>query len=109
MAKMNASIPQASKRWTEAAVAEGRYSSTSNYIRGMVRRDQEAQEAKRRLQTAIDEGFASPGSTQSVDGLFGELLAKGLGPVWPCGLRQNATCARSPTIGSRPTKTNGSR
>lgn len=77
MAQMNVSIPQALKGWAEARVAEGRYSSTSDYIRDLVRRDQEAEEAKRRLQAAIDEGFASPESGQSVDALFGELLAKG--------------------------------
>ncbi len=77
MAQMNVSIPQALKGWAEARVAEGRYSSTSDYIRDLVRRDQEAEEAKRRLQAAIDEGFASPESCQSVDALFGELLAKG--------------------------------
>lgn len=76
MAQMNVSIPQALKGWAEARVAEGRYSSTSDYIRDLVRRDQEAEEAKRRLQAAIDEGFASPESTQGVDALFGELLAK---------------------------------
>lgn len=77
MAQMNVSIPQALKGWAEARVAEGRYSSTSDYIRDLVRRDQEAEEEKRRLQAAIDEGFASPESAQSADALFGELLAKG--------------------------------
>lgn len=77
MAQMNVSIPPALKGWAEARVAEGRYSSTSDYIRDLVRRDQEAAEAKQRLQAAIDEGFASPESRRSVDALFSELLAKG--------------------------------
>lgn len=77
MAQMNVSIPQALKDWAEARVSEGRYSSTSDYIRDLVRRDQEAEEAKRRLQAAIDEGFASPESTRSADALFVELLDKG--------------------------------
>jgi len=56
---MNISIPDKLKRWAEARVAEGRYSSTSDYVRDLVRRDQDAEEARRRLQAAIDEGRAS--------------------------------------------------
>jgi antitoxin ParD1/3/4 len=59
MAQMNISIPEQLKSWAEARVAEGRYASTSDYIRDLVRRDQEAEEARRRLQAAIDEGQAS--------------------------------------------------
>lgn len=77
MAQMNVSIPQALKGWAESRVAEGRYSSTSDYIRDLVRRDQEAEVAKRRLQAALDQGFASPESTSDVGALFDELLARG--------------------------------
>jgi len=56
---MNISIPERLKGWAEARVAEGRYSSTSDYVRDLVRRDQEAEEAMQRLQAAIDEGRAS--------------------------------------------------
>ena len=41
MAQMNVSIPEKLKGWAEQRVAEGRYSSTSDYIRDLVRRDQE--------------------------------------------------------------------
>lgn len=59
MAQMNISIPEKLKGWAESRVAEGRYSSTSDYVRDLVRRDQELEEARRRLQAAIDEGRAS--------------------------------------------------
>jgi antitoxin ParD1/3/4 len=59
MAQMNISIPDKLKGWAELRVAEGRYSSTSDYVRDLVRRDQEAEEARRRLQAALDEGLAS--------------------------------------------------
>lgn len=59
MAQMNISIPEALKSWAEARVAEGRYSSTSDYVRDLVRRDQETEEKLRRLRAAIDEGLAS--------------------------------------------------
>ncbi|MBY0521177.1 MAG: type II toxin-antitoxin system ParD family antitoxin [Sphingomonas sp.] len=59
MAQMNISIPEALKSWAEARVAEGRYSSTSDYVRDLVRRDQEYAEKVKALQAAIDEGLAS--------------------------------------------------
>ena len=59
MAQMNISIPEKLKGWAEARVAEGRYSSTSDYVRDLVRRDQENEEKLRRLQAAIHEGLAS--------------------------------------------------
>jgi antitoxin ParD1/3/4 len=59
MAQMNISIPDKLKGWAEARVAEGRYASTSDYVRDLVRRDQEHEEKLRRLQAAIDEGLAS--------------------------------------------------
>jgi antitoxin ParD1/3/4 len=73
MAQMNVSIPEALKAWVESRVAEGRYSSSSDYIRDLVRRDQEAEEARRRLQAAIDEGLASPVVETSID----EIITRG--------------------------------
>ncbi len=49
MAQMNVSIPDKLKSWAEQRVAEGRYSSASDYIRDLVRRDQENEEKLRRL------------------------------------------------------------
>ena len=74
MAQMNVSLPDQLKGWAESRVAEGRYSSTSDYVRDLVRRDQEAEEARRRLQAAIDEGLASP----IVDTSIEDIIARGL-------------------------------
>lgn len=67
MAQMNISIPDALKGWAEKRVAEGRYSSTSDYVRDLVRRDQESQEKLARLQAAIDEGLASGVSDETIE------------------------------------------
>lgn len=67
MAQMNISIPEQLKGWAEARVAEGRYSSTSDYIRDLVRRDQEYEEKLARLQAAIDEGLASGISDRTIE------------------------------------------
>ena len=63
---MNVSIPEKLKGWAEARVAEGRYSSTSDYVRDLVRRDQEREEKLRALQAAIDEGRASGISKRTI-------------------------------------------
>ena len=63
---MNVSIPDKLKGWAEARVAEGRYSSTSDYVRDLVRRDQEREEKLRALQAAIDEGRASGISKRTI-------------------------------------------
>jgi len=72
MAQMNVSIPDKLKSWAESRVAEGRYSSTSDYVRDLVRRDQEAEEARRRLQAAIDEGLASGISERSIEQIIAD-------------------------------------
>ena len=74
MAQMNVPIPEALKGWAESRVAEGRYSSTSDYVRDLVRRDQEREEARRRLQAAIDEGRASGVSKRGI----ADVIAEGL-------------------------------
>jgi len=73
MAQMNISIPEKLKGWAESRVAEGRYSSTSDYVRDLVRRDQEHEEKLRRLQAAIDEGRKSGISNRSI----AEIIADG--------------------------------
>lgn len=70
MAQMNISLPDKLKSWAEARVAEGRYSSTSDYVRDLMRRDQDTSEALARLQAAIDEGRASPPSDRTIDDII---------------------------------------
>lgn len=72
MAQMNISIPEQLKGWAEARVSEGRYSSTSDYVRDLIRRDQETEDARRRLQAAIDEGRASGPSGRTVEDIMNE-------------------------------------
>jgi antitoxin ParD1/3/4 len=70
MAQMNISLPDKLKSWAEARVADGRYSSTSDYVRDLMRRDQEAAEAIARLQALVDEGRASRPSDQTIEGII---------------------------------------
>lgn len=59
MAQMNVSLPESLKAWAETRVAEGLYSSTSDYVRDLMRRDMEGMGRWRDLQAAIDVGRAS--------------------------------------------------
>ena len=70
MAQMNISLPDGLKAWAEARIAEGRYSSTSDYVRDLMRRDQEAAQARARLQAAIDVGRASPPSGRTIEDII---------------------------------------
>ena len=72
MAQMNVSLPDLLKDWCEAQVRQGRYSTTSDYVRDLIRRDQDTQSGVRALQTAIDDGLASGISPRSLDEILAE-------------------------------------
>ncbi|MBO9468147.1 type II toxin-antitoxin system ParD family antitoxin [Tropicibacter sp. R15_0] len=59
MATMNVSLPDPMKSWVEERLQDGRFSNTSDYVRHLIRRDQEREDAKASLQRAIDEGVRS--------------------------------------------------
>lgn len=59
MATMNVSLPDPMKSWVEDQVAEGRFGNSSDYVRDLIRRDQERRAALQALQAAVDEGLAS--------------------------------------------------
>ncbi|MGB0659012.1 MAG: type II toxin-antitoxin system ParD family antitoxin [Mangrovicoccus sp.] len=59
MATMNVSLPDPMKDWVEAQAASGRYSNASDYVRDLIRRDQDRQASLGELQKLVDEGLAS--------------------------------------------------
>ncbi|MFP5436028.1 type II toxin-antitoxin system ParD family antitoxin [Sphingobium sp. ba1] len=69
---MNISLPDGLKSWIEARVAEGRYSSSSDYVRDLVRREQEAEEKLRILRAAIEEGLASGVSDRTIEDIIAD-------------------------------------
>jgi antitoxin ParD1/3/4 len=77
MAQMNISMPDALKEWAEQRVAEGRYASTSDYMRDLVRRDQDgAADETAWLQAMIDEGRASEPIDKEPSEVIAEILAE---------------------------------
>lgn len=55
---MSFALPDAMREYIDQRVASGHYGNTSEYIRDLVRRDQEEQ-ARKRLRDLIEEGLAS--------------------------------------------------
>jgi antitoxin ParD1/3/4 len=66
MATMNVSLPEQMKAWVERQAEGGLYGNASDYIRDLIRKDQERREAVAALQAAINEGLAS-GEPQAFD------------------------------------------
>lgn len=59
MATMNVSLPDVMKAWVESQADAGRYSNASDYVRDLIRKDQEKSKAIATLQAAITEGLES--------------------------------------------------
>jgi len=78
MATMNVSLPNEMKDWVEAQVKTGRYGNSSDYVRDLVRKDQERAEAYEELNRLLDEGIASGFSEMSLDEVFDEARREAL-------------------------------
>ena len=82
MATMNVSLPDAMKDWVEGRAATGRYSNASDYVRDLIRRDQERADKLAALQLLIREGEESGASDLSaadiLDRARGRLGGRGL-------------------------------
>jgi len=66
MATMNVSLPDAMKAWVEGQSGSGRYSNASDYVRDLIRRDQERAAKIEAMQRLIDEAEASGVSIRSM-------------------------------------------
>lgn len=66
MATMNVSLPEPMKAWVERQAEGGRYGNASDYVRDLIRKDQERKSAIDTLQAAITEGVES-GEPQAFD------------------------------------------
>jgi antitoxin ParD1/3/4 len=67
MATMNVSLPDPIKNWVEAQTKSGRYSNASDYVRDLIRRDQERADALAELQKLLTEGLESGVSGRTID------------------------------------------
>ena len=79
MATMNVSLPDAMKDWVETQAASGRYANASDYVRDLIRWDQEKTEKIARLKALIDEGRESGPSNMTLDEIFDEARRRAAG------------------------------
>lgn len=78
MATMNISLPEQMKAWAESQAENGKYSNTSDYVRDLIRRDQERAEKIAAMQVKITEGLASGISPLSMNEILEKARAKAL-------------------------------
>lgn len=70
MATMNVSLPDPMKEWVEAQTRTGRYSNASDYVRDLIRRDQERSDKLAELQRLVTEGLESGVSDRSKEDIL---------------------------------------
>lgn len=76
MATMNVSLPHAMKNWVEERSRSGRYSNASDYVRDLIRRDQDRAEKIARMQALVDEAVASGEGQRTMEQIEQEARAR---------------------------------
>lgn len=72
MATMNVSLPDPMKDWVEEQTKGGRYSNASDYVRDLIRRDQDRAMKIASMQRLVSEGLESGVSSESMDDILEE-------------------------------------
>ena len=75
---MSFALPESMREYIDARVRDGNYGNTSEYLRELIRRDQE-QQAAARLRTLIADGLASGDARPVTDDVVADLRARALG------------------------------
>jgi antitoxin ParD1/3/4 len=70
MATMNVSVPDPMKDWVQGQIATGKYANASDYVRHLIRRDQEKIEVLRRT---LLEGDRSGVSRRKVEDIMNDV------------------------------------
>ena len=76
MTTMNVSLPTPMKAWVESQVKSGLYGNASDYVRDLIRKDQQAQKKIKALQSAITQGIESGISDRSMLDILNEARLK---------------------------------
>ncbi|GGE30797.1 antitoxin protein parD-4 [Marinicauda pacifica] len=78
MPTMNVSLPEGLKAVVDEAVGSGRYASASDYVRDLIRKDEEIKQKRAEFIRLIREGEESGISEQSVEEIFAEARAEAI-------------------------------
>ena len=72
MATMNISVPEQMREWVLKQIQGGRYASTSDYVRDLIRQDQDKNERIIQLREAIEDGLNSGISDKTIEDVVRE-------------------------------------
>ncbi|MEO5806117.1 type II toxin-antitoxin system ParD family antitoxin [Devosia sp.] len=72
MATMNVSLPDQMKEWVEERVASGQFGNSSDYVRDLIRRDQQRLEKWAEFERLVQEGRDSGISPLTLEEIFVE-------------------------------------
>ena len=75
---MSFALPEPMRDYVSERVRSGEYGNTSEYLRDLIRKDQQEQ-ASRQLRRLIADGIESGDARPLTDGLLGELRRSALG------------------------------
>ena len=70
MATMNLSLPDPMRDWVEAQAKDGRYADGSDYVRDLIRKDQQRSDKIAAMQRHVDEGLKNGIGSRSGEELF---------------------------------------
>lgn len=69
---MNISLPGPMKNWVESQKSSGRYNTASDYIRDLIRHDQERASKIAAMQKLVDEAYESGESDRTLEDIWEE-------------------------------------
>ena len=76
MATMNISLPDLMREWVESRIQSGTYSNASDYIRDLIRRDQDDLHKRELLVKALKSGKNSGISKKTIDEIWQEVKSR---------------------------------
>ncbi len=79
MATMNVSLPDRMKQWVDQQAGSSRYANASDYVRDLIRRDQERAEQLAALQALVDEARSEAPVRVSMKDIMAEARQKAPG------------------------------
>ncbi len=83
MATMNISLPDGLKAYVEEQARSGRFANVSDYVRDLIRRDQEKAAQRAELERLIREGIDSGISDKSLEQIFAEARQNAIDRGYP--------------------------
>ena len=75
MVNMNITLPEGMKVWVDDQAQTGRYADASDYIRDLIRRDQQQSDKIAAMQALVDEGLESGASEETMADILASMPA----------------------------------